>query len=173
MALRRSQVVAFEGAKELAASLSELTKATQRNVIKRILLGAGEPMAADAAASAPVRKGRLRVSIGVGTKLSRRQSSIARADRGTTAKRVGGAFKSAASKLVEVYVGAGPVREAVPQEFGTFAHPPHPFMRPAWDANKMTALEYIKSNLGAEIERAAARARAKSARIIRKVKTGA
>jgi len=50
-------------------------------------------------------------------------------------------------------------------EFGTVDTPPHPYMRPAWDSGAEPALEYIKAELGNEIERAAQRLARKAARL--------
>ena len=40
----------------------------------------------------------------------------------------------------------------------------NPYMRPAWDAGAMKALDYIKDNLRAEIDKAATRLAKKRAR---------
>ena len=61
-------------------------------------------------------------------------------------------------------VEAGPEPQAVTQEFGTVNHPPHPFMRPAWLANKTRALDTMKKELWEEIQKAAARLARKAAK---------
>ena len=43
------------------------------------------------------------------------------------------------------------------QEFGTVKDPRQPYLRPAWDAERIGVLEGIKEDLWAEIEKAAAR----------------
>lgn len=133
--------VKVEGFRELEASLSELPKATGKAVLRRVLKAAGEPIQSAAQANAPVLTGQLEISIVTGTKLTRRQARMA---------------KLANKSTVEMHVGTKN-QAAVPQEFGTVNAPAQPFLRPAWDANKEGTLDTIKSNLGAEIEKAAAR----------------
>lgn len=145
----------IEGLRELEQALAELPKATGKNVLKRTLLKAGAPIASMAASLAPHLKGKLRQSFGTGTKLSRRQRSQHKQE-----------------SSVEVFAGAGPLVQAITQEFGTRNHPPQPFMRPAWDANKRPALESIKDDLRDEIEKARARLARKAAREIAKMRRG-
>lgn len=69
--------VRIDGLKELDAALGELGKSTGKNVLRRVLRGAAEPMAEQIRATAPVDPdggGQLRDSAGVGTRLSRNQS---------------------------------------------------------------------------------------------------
>lgn len=153
-----------EGLKELDAALGELPKATARNTLRRVLLKAGAPMAAHAKSVAPDDPGTggndLRSSIAVSTKLSKRQ-------KGQHWK----SQKDAGEKnFAEVFVGAGPVPHAHMQEFGTSNHGPQAFMRPAFDANRNKAVDIIKSELGAEIDKAAKRLARKAARIAAKAK---
>jgi HK97 gp10 family phage protein len=133
--------VKVEGFRELEASLSELPKATGKAVLRRVLKAAGEPIMSSAQQKAPVLTGQLETSIVTSTRLSRRQARLAR--------RVG-------KSTVEMHVGTKN-EAAVPQEFGTARQGAQPFMRPAWDENKDQALDIIKSDLGSEIEKAAAR----------------
>ena len=149
--------VSVEGLRELDVALGELPKATGKNVLRRVLRNAGESIAEDMRALAPDAPGSspkrdLRSSIGVSTKLSKRQ---ARAHRKM--------FRDDRS-AVEVFVGAGPLPHPHLQEFGTMHHAPQPFARPAWDANKSNALEIIKSELGKEIMKAAQRLAKKRAK---------
>lgn len=65
---------------------------------------------------------------------------------------------------IEVYVGAGPHPQAHLQEFGTKDHPPQPFMRPAFDAEKRSVFEGIKNDLWAEIMKAVERLARKTSR---------
>lgn len=135
------EIVKLTGFKELAAALEQLPKATARNTLRRVLKKAAEPTRADAEAKAPVLTGRLKVSVVTGTQLTRRQKADAKKE---------GAYFS------EIHVGtANPY--AIPQEFGTVDTAAHPFMRPAWDANKAGALNIISSELGNEIEKSALR----------------
>ena len=145
-----------EGLRELDRALGELPNATGKNVLRRVLLKAGEPMAADMRGKAPddpdTGGNDLRSSIGVGTKLSKRQAQQHRK-----------MFRDDKASA-EVFVGAGSLPQAHLQEFGTVNHAPQPFARPAWDANKDAALETIATQLGAEIAKAAKRLAKKAAR---------
>ncbi|MEW9808596.1 HK97-gp10 family putative phage morphogenesis protein [Mesorhizobium sp. ZMM04-5] len=144
--------VHVEGLRELDEALGELPKATGKAVLRRVLKKAAQPIADDAKAKAPVLSGALQISIGVGTKLTRRQSRLHRKmftdDRAS----------------VEMFVGAGGLPQAHLREFGGDDAPPHPFMRPAWDAGKAGVLESIKADLGDEIMKAAKRLARKAAR---------
>jgi len=144
----------IEGLSELKDALeNEMTKATARNVQKRALVEAAEPMRADAERLAPVKTGMLQRSIDVSPKLSGRQRLLHK----PTAK-------------VEEFVGAGALVQAITSEFGTPTQSPRPFMRPAWDANKKGTLLSIKQTLTEEIEKARQRAARKAARILAKMK---
>ena len=140
----------LEGFKELDEALGKLPKATAKNVLKRTLNKAADPIDDDASASAPKDTGRLERSVITGTRLTRSQ----RGSRGSY--QLDGSFRAAAKNYVEVHVGTAMSRGMF-QEFGTFKDNPQPFMRPAWEANKAKALEIIKAELGAEIEKAAKR----------------
>lgn len=141
----------MEGLRELEKSLAELKPATGRNVARRVMLRAAEPIAQDAQSGAPVLKGRLQASAGFGTRLSRRQRKLNRKE-----------------SPVEVYVGFGPWPQAHLQEFGTVDNPAQPFLRPAWDRGWRRALDEIIAGLWEEIAKAAARAARRSARLLKK-----
>jgi len=146
-------VIRIEGLRELERNLKELSRATAKNVMKRALMDAGQPVADKAEGLAPVRTGRLQKSIDIGGSLTRRQ-------RSTSPRR----------SAVEVYIG---VSRSLPQghlqEFGTVSNKPQPFLRPAWDGLKMAVLERIKDSLWAEISKAAARLARKQARAAAKL----
>jgi HK97 gp10 family phage protein len=141
----------LEGFKELDEALGKLPKATAKNVLKRTLNKAADPIDEDASAAAPVGPtGKLQRSVITGTRLTRSQ-------RGARASvQLDGSFRSASKNYVEVHVGTA-LSRGLFQEFGTFKDDPQPFMRPAWEGNKMKALDIIKVTLGAEIEKAAKR----------------
>lgn len=145
-----SITVKVEGFRELGTALKQLPNATSKNVMRRVLREAGEPIAEAARGLAPVDEGHLRDSIGVSTVLSGRQRKLRRKTRN--------------KDDVEMFVGAGPLPQAHLQEFGTENHPPHPFMRPAWDQHKNEALDIIKASLGDEIDKAVARLAKKAAK---------
>lgn len=145
--------VRVEGLRELDDALGEMKKATAANILRRTLLKAGAPIEAMAKALAPRKTGRLAdVSISL---VPASPSKMTRTGRGAYDKK----------SFVEVLVEAGPEPQAVTQEFGTVNHPPHPFMRPAWLANKMAALAIVKKELWEEIQKAAARAARKAAKL--------
>lgn len=146
--------VSIEGFRELDAALGELPKAIAKGVMRRVLSKAATPIAEAAARLAPEFSGELRDSIAASTKLSKRQ---ARKNR-----------KAGGRSYVEVYAGAGVLPQAHLREFGADHHAPEPFMRPAWDGGKDAALEGIKGDLAAEIDRAATRIAKKQARLIAK-----
>lgn len=139
------------GLSQLEQGLSELPRATGKNVLRRVLRQRGEPIAERARNLAPVDEGDLKASIGVSTKLSRSQRRKRR--------------KKAA---VEMFVGPGGHPQAITQEFGTFFHPPQPFMRPAWAAEKGSILEDLSGDLWTEIDKAAQRIARKQARLAKK-----
>jgi HK97 gp10 family phage protein len=146
--------VRIDGLRELEAALKELPKATGKGVLRRVLKDRAEPIAADARSKVRVDQGTLRDSIGVSTKLSRRQR---------------GQHKKIGSKAaVEMFVGAGALTQAITEEFGTVDMSPHSFMRPAWDSNKSAILDGIADDLWAELRKAAARRAKKAARLAAK-----
>lgn len=169
--------VKVEGLKELDRALGELTKATARNTLTRVLKKAGEPIRAAAQAGAPVDTGALRESIIVSTKKPVGHSAKDRAfseamKGGATRKEAGKAARFAAKGADEAFAEAfvGPVRQrtkqaaikTIVQEFGSESQPGTPYMRPAWDSQKMNALNVIKAELGKEIDKSVQRARARA-----------
>lgn len=150
-----SVTVKVEGLKEVQTALRRLPDATAKNVIRRVLRKAGKPIADRARELAPVDDGDLRDSIGVSTKLSKRQRKL---------HRKGGRDD------IEVFVGAGPYPQAHLQEFGTVDHPAQPFLRPAWDQHKRAVLDGIKADMWAEIRKSADRLAKKAARAAAKLK---
>lgn len=151
MAFATKMSFKVEGLSDLIAGLDELTKATATNVQKRALKEAADPMEQYAKSKAPKRTGLLEERINISSKLSPRQRSL-----------------SPKAAKVEVYVGPPSMARGIVAEFGSVKQSPHPFMRPAWDANKRGALETIKDILKAEIEKARQRAARKAARLLAK-----
>jgi HK97 gp10 family phage protein len=151
-----SKTVTVEGLAETAAALEEFSKATTANILRRVLLAAGQPIADMATSLAPRATGALQLSISV---VPAQPSKMTRTSRGQYDKK----------SQVEVVVEAGPVRQAVIQEFGTVHNPAHPYMRPAFHSQRDNALGIVKKQLAVEIEKARARAARKAARIAAKV----
>lgn len=136
-----------------------LSHATARNTIARALMDAGEPVRSDAEARAPIRdeggKPRLKSSIVISTKLSRRQKSQHKKE-----------------STIEVFIGAGPLPQAHLQEFGSSVHGAQPFLRPAWDGNHKAVLNRIVVSLKNQIEKARKRVARKAERLAAKIKAG-
>lgn len=130
------------GLRELERALSTLKKATAKAVAQRALLKAAQPMADDARQRAPDDPATggfdLHTTVRTGKKTTR------------------GARHRKESE-VEVFFGPRS-RHAQLQEFGTSKMAAQPYMRPAWDAGKMQALETIKDEMWNEIAKAAKRA---------------
>lgn len=143
--------VKLSGFRELEANLANLTKATSRNVLRRVAKGALEPMADEAAQKAPENRGILSFSIAVSEHRTRRARTFFRRIRGV-------------QMAMGPASGLGATYYATAVEFGTIDTPAQPYMRPAWDTGKMDALEYVQDNLWREIDRATARAAKKRAR---------
>lgn len=155
------QTFKIEGLRDLEKSLGELPKATGKNVLRRVLRKVGQPiadMAQSLAPDDPATSGKrdLKTSITVGSRLGRRQAALHRK-----------MFKDDRAS-VEIFVGAGVLPHPHLQEFGTEGHGPQPFMRPAWDANKLAALDTVKADLWTEIDKSAKRLARKQARLAAK-----
>ena len=130
--------VKVEGFSALQAKLRLLPKGVAKGVLQRVGKKVMQPIADHAEALAPKLSGTLKRSIHVGTRLSKRQRSLHKAEAGD----------------VEVFAGAGPLPQASLQEFGTSEFHAQPFMRPAWDAGKVKLLADIETELWAEIRKA-------------------
>lgn len=177
------QIREVEGLADLQHALEELPKATQRNVLRRILKAALEPMAEMAERLAPAPKAkltkaqearpRLKRTFSISTKLSRRQKTVHRrwlAAQPEYRDRQGRA--SNAKGGVWIFMGPAPLGHTTEQEFGTAHHGPQPYMRPAWDARQGSALEAIGKGLGEEIEKARKRLARKAERLAAKIRAG-
>jgi HK97 gp10 family phage protein len=152
-----SQTVTIEGLSETAEALDEFSKATSANILRRVLLAAGQPIADMAESLAPRGPtGQLEASISV---TPAQPSKMTRGGRAAYDKQ----------SQVEVLVEAGPVPQSIFQEFGTIHNAAHPFMRPAWHSQRLNALAIISKQLGDEIEKSRARAARKAARIAAKI----
>lgn len=146
------QTFRIEGLAELEEALSELPKATSRNVLLRTLKEEGQPIRDDGEARAPRLTGGLRESYTVGTKLSRRQKRLNRKE-----------------SQVEVYIGPGPAAKGVQTEFGNAHQRAEPHLRPAFDGNVDRVLKGIRNTLADQIEKARARLARKAERLAAKM----
>ena len=140
----------LEGGRELEAALGDLKKATAKALVRRVLKKAAEPILDEYHSRTVVASGVLLDNETVGTKLNRRQSSLNR--------RMG-------KSEVEVYVGtADPA--GIQQEFGNVHQAANPALTPAWDAEGgEKALDRIATEMWPEIERTAARAARRTAKL--------
>lgn len=159
--------VRIEGLRELEKALADLPKATGKNVLRRVLKGAAAPIEQGVEARAPELTGHLVSVVNMGFGLTRRQKRLA--GKGVSFLGYAGngmkRFRQDASTGVEIHIG--PATDAVNRrspdpaglmnEFGNRHMAAAPFMRPAWDAGKMKALDHIKDELGTEIKKAATR----------------
>lgn len=162
--------VSVSGLSDLDRALGNLSKATARNVLRRTLTKAAEPIRDEAKRLAPVKTGKLRDSIMISARVKNKvgnaeYSAAMRAGLGKDAARSAllAARKAGkgAGSFAEVYVGpargAGVIRYAHIVEFGSVDTAMQPYMRPAWDATKNQALSLIKGELASQIMVAARR----------------
>ena len=145
--------IKIEGLAELKDALRELPDATAKNVMRRVLKRAAEPIAEHMRSLVPTASGDLKESIAVSTTLSRSQKRKAQKE---------------GPNDVEVYVGPGAGAQSHYShlvEFGSSHQGAQPYARPAWDAEYRKALEGIKADLAAEIKKTADRAARKAAKL--------
>lgn len=168
--------VRVEGLKELDEALADFKKATARNILRRVLMKAGEPMRAMAERLAPEDTGKLKRDIAISTKLRGGRSAAkdayaaARrggASKGETVAAMRGAGGGALS--AEVYVGpkSGNKKDAIKaivQEVGSVNQAPQAYMRPAFDATRSQVVEIAAREVAVEIGKAKARAARRAAR---------
>lgn len=150
--------IKVDGLRALDAALAELPKATGKAVLRRIGIKALTPVKDLAAELAPIDAdpantpkrppGTLKRSYTVGTKLNRRQARMVRKE---------------GKSSVEVYAGTND-RAGIVTEFGTAHSRAQPHLRPAWEARQDEALAIVQTELGGEIDKAAARLAKKAAR---------
>ncbi len=168
------EAVRIEGLKELEAALKELPKATGKNVIRRALTKAAQPMADEAEAKIRVKKVKDPIAVSKikfsGGEAGKRAFAEALA-RGASRAEAGQAARSANAesdddpKITSGILVLGPTKRAFYGfEFGTVKQAPQPFMRPAWDDNKNDAVGIIAEQLKIEIDKAVARIAKKALR---------
>jgi HK97 gp10 family phage protein len=146
-------IVRLEGFADLERELQRLGKVTtQKASLRRALRKAAQPVADMAQSLAPRDTDTLQVSVGIGTKLTKRQARLHRKMHAND------------RAAVEMFVGAGGLARATQMEFGNFKDAPQPFMRPAWDAEGMATLDRLKTELWADIQREIARQERRAAR---------
>jgi len=143
--------VKIEGLAELGRALDEMSKATARNTLKRVLKKRAEPIRDKWRAKvAPYREtGHYEDSIIVGTRLTARQAKEARVE---------------GKNFAEIHVGTSDPA-ALQDEFGNIHQSARAPGRTAWEGEKATVLEGIADDLAAEIEKTRARAARKAAKL--------
>jgi HK97 gp10 family phage protein len=173
-----STTVKVEGLKDVEKALSELPKATGKNVLRRVLKARAQPVADAMQAGAPTNTRRLKDAIVVSTKQPKNHDAgkaafasamRAGASRADAVAALRSARASNPNAFAEAFVGpsTGAFYSQF-QEFGTEHHGPQPFARPAWDTTKTGVLEGIKDDLWAEINKASKRLAKKAARMAAK-----
>jgi HK97 gp10 family phage protein len=171
MAVKKT-TVRVEGLKALQEALEAFPKATQRNVLRRALIAGGQQIEQEAELRAPVDTGTLKKSHTTGTKLSRRQKAVHRRWAGQVpAERTAEGWRSKPADAVYVFVGPASLPQAIVQEFGGPDRPAQPFMRPAWDGQKESALAIVVDAIKREIDAASQRLARKAAREAAKLKS--
>ena len=146
------------GFRDLEAALGQITtRATRRNVGRRALRAAAEPIRAKAAQLAPDDP---RTDAPYDLKTSIVVSSRQKSGRATRHRR---------ESPTEVVVFIGPTKEGYPQaimqEFGTKHHSARPYLRPAWSIEGgLKALDRIRAAMAIEIEKAIGRQARRAAR---------
>ena len=142
-----------KGLRDLEKSLEQFEKlATRRTVGRNSLKSGGQLIVDHASRLAPddpkTTTQDLRNEIVVGTRLTTKQRRENRKEA-----------RQGKGSDIEVFVGPNEQVSAYAhlQEFGTKHHAAHPFMRPAWDAQKMLVLSTIGKHLKLNIEKTAIR----------------
>jgi hypothetical protein len=142
----------LDGAEELIKTFGELTRPTQRNALLRTAKEAIEPLAAAVKARAPYEWGDLDENLLVGTRLTRRQASMARS------------FGDKRSQ-VEVHFGtADPAGMMNEFQLGPHNKNSAPFFTPEWEGRKYKMRDDVGRILGEQIVSAGVRAARRRAR---------
>lgn len=118
--------IRIEGDKEIARNLQAMGRALTRKTLKPIMRENLQPMAEDMRAHAARGTGELADSVRVTDRLSKTQRS-----------------KLERIAPVEMYVGPGPLPQAIQEEFGNLRQAPRPFIRPAFQNGADKALKGI------------------------------
>lgn len=172
--------VTVAGLREANAALEQLPRATQRAVLRRVLVKAGQPIAEAARALAPKRSGELAASIQVSTRIKNKVGNAEFAaamaaglgiNEARSALRAARRAGKGAGSYAEVHVGPAEASKKhaaikrIVQEFGSARQPGTPYMRPAWAQQADRAFEIVRADMQAEIAKAAARVAKRAARL--------
>lgn len=142
--------VKVEGLAELEREMTQLSKSAGRRVLRSSLQKSTPELINEMKSRAPVDSGALRDSITASSKLgkaqARRHRKMFKDDRSAVEFFVGPSYN----------LGAGG-RHGHLLEFGTVKMSPQPFMRPAFDSDKMRLLGRVEDNLRQELNKSLAR----------------
>jgi HK97 gp10 family phage protein len=168
---RVKTTMSVSGFKDLEKALAQLPKALAKSTVRKVLIDAMGPMAEAATNMAPVDTGQLSRTI-IAKPGKPKVSSNAKAAFHTVLKS-GGSKEAAVAALRAakradkgantfsmVSLGVAGDRKAHWHlaEFGTTHSVPQPFIRPAFDEHKVSAIKFVGQELGPRIEMAAKRA---------------
>ena len=175
------QIMKVEGLSDLEDALKELPKATAKNCIRRALLLAAVPIEQEATNLIRVRRVKPQIATAkikfTSGDAGKRAFAEAMA-RGATRLEAGQAAHEANaaatgednSGITSGVTAVGPTKRAFYGfEFGTIHLAPRPFMRPAWDDNKLQVLDIIKTELKDQIEKARIRIVKKQLRLLAQI----
>ena len=162
--------IKVDGLLDLDQALKDLAEATNNRTAKgatrRALVAAAQPIFNAAQSGAPPF---VKDSIQISSKLTPRQRRLARQgglDQSALPLYIGATYEDPKQngRLAHLFeFGTGRRKQkSTGRDTGTIRA--RPFMRPAWDANKTTALEILRKQLWLEIKRATERAARKAAR---------
>lgn len=137
-----AETVKIEGLKELDRALKELPLKIQGNILRGAVRAGAQVIRKDAMARAPVDKGKLKRNI----RIQRSRKSTNTSEKATVGVRARGKKDDPSNAYYWKFV-----------ELGTSKMAAHPFLRPAFEAMKMKAVEAIRTYLGSRIESEAAK----------------
>jgi HK97 gp10 family phage protein len=172
--------VRVEGLREVGQAFDELSKATARNVAKRALIQAAQPMVEMASrlapdnpeTGAPDLHSSIVASAKIKNTVGNAEFAAVMAAGGTKGEAIGAlrdARRASAGEgsFAQAYVG--PVSstkrraiKAIVQEFGSVKQSPRPYMRPAFAATAQQVISGVGAILKVEIGKAVARAQARA-----------
>ena len=167
-----------EGFRELDSMLGQLSKATARGVLKRVLAKNAEPMRARMEELAPKDTLELSQNIVISTRI---KNTVGNAEYSAAMKAGLGKVAAAAAmrkarresgsgSFAEVHVGPSKATnkddaiKRIVQEFGSFNQPGTPYVRPAFAEKAPVVLAGVRNDLGGEIQKAIKRAQKNAAR---------
>lgn len=154
----------------LAAMADDLGKRSAKGAARRALTAAAQPIYRDMVAGAPEH---IKESVDIGDRLTPRQARQARfggLDRSLLALFVGVNYAHGLrGRTAHLFEFGSAQRRQTSTGRDTGRITAVPFVRPAWDGNKMAALEILRSRLWIEIQKTTERARRKAERAAAKL----